>query len=927
MNIAQALASQGRMGDSLVAHINPKEAMLLKAAGGKGSINPKTGLLEFYDIQSAKDEWIASYGNIASDFNPGGAFYNAYPQFAPAPTQAPAPVSAAPVAQQPAQTQSPAVTPVGQTPAQVSSQQTTQQQPVQPQSNTPSGWDAAAYLVANPDVAAAGVDPLQHWNQYGKNEGRSWTQASTPAPTQLPAPTVTSVQQQQAPVDQDAVDQWKAMYGDVASDFAPGGAFYNSQQANIQAAPSVPDWYRATPDTVHPGDNLPIGQQWADQINATRSEKPIFDIGVPQSYASGADADKLRAFGFEQGADGNWYQPNRIFAEGYKPQDSPYGYGEGSVEPGMTAVEYTQIKPEDYIKLIAPIQRTGNIDPDDPYTVPTIAGAAPVAGKEYDLDIGESGEGSIMIGDQEVGVRREGNQYSINLPEEELSKYRITAGPDGKYKLSEKPTAYNITWNMPGDIPMTVQDSSFLSPGNEYFGGYQSEAGEKVPWTRQPYKPEEMADWWQTVYPDYSLGDPVHYDPGKSNMLDKVAGNVMPLIPAVIAAIATWYAGGAGGPAVGAAMGAGMGAMNQGVVYPAMSGEDPSLSSVLVGAGTGAVGGGLGAAMQSGGALHGLSAGTKAAISGGVAAAGSKLSGADWEQALTQGLVSGAISYVGGKYFDKATGQEIEIPVDPNAGFDPSLYSPEAIQAGLEGLQASTTDLSYYDWLYNPDHYSPQAISEHNQALQDSTIMSQDEWMQAGDMTPEQIALHNQHLQNSTVLTQDDWRDLFGMTPQDIEDHLNALQLSTTDLSYDDWIRNNFPYDPKHYSQEAIDAQLEGLQLSTTDISPPTSWWDYIPDLTPYLPVARAIIGSGILGGGGGGGATPLPSGAPVPGGGVDGSGAGGFSSMGSADNSGYGTGGSGVNADLARISRILAAQAIKDRIAGYKGGYYTGQQ
>ena len=36
-------------------------------------------------------------------------------------------------------------------------------------------FDPAAYLQANPDVAAAGVDPLQHWLRYGQAEGRPLT--------------------------------------------------------------------------------------------------------------------------------------------------------------------------------------------------------------------------------------------------------------------------------------------------------------------------------------------------------------------------------------------------------------------------------------------------------------------------------------------------------------------------------------------------------------------------------------------------------------------------------------------------------------------------------------------------------------------------------------------------------------------------------
>jgi len=42
------LASKGRYGDTMLAHINPQEAGLLKAMGGAGTINPQTGLPEFF---------------------------------------------------------------------------------------------------------------------------------------------------------------------------------------------------------------------------------------------------------------------------------------------------------------------------------------------------------------------------------------------------------------------------------------------------------------------------------------------------------------------------------------------------------------------------------------------------------------------------------------------------------------------------------------------------------------------------------------------------------------------------------------------------------------------------------------------------------------------------------------------------------------
>lgn len=46
-DVASYLASQGRGGDSILAHITPEEAAMLKRRGGSGTINPMTGLPEF----------------------------------------------------------------------------------------------------------------------------------------------------------------------------------------------------------------------------------------------------------------------------------------------------------------------------------------------------------------------------------------------------------------------------------------------------------------------------------------------------------------------------------------------------------------------------------------------------------------------------------------------------------------------------------------------------------------------------------------------------------------------------------------------------------------------------------------------------------------------------------------------------------------
>lgn len=47
INQAKKVQAAGRNGDTILAHINPQEARMLKAAGGSGTINPETGLPEF----------------------------------------------------------------------------------------------------------------------------------------------------------------------------------------------------------------------------------------------------------------------------------------------------------------------------------------------------------------------------------------------------------------------------------------------------------------------------------------------------------------------------------------------------------------------------------------------------------------------------------------------------------------------------------------------------------------------------------------------------------------------------------------------------------------------------------------------------------------------------------------------------------------
>ncbi len=69
--LAELLRKHGRGKDTVLAHITPKEAALLKARGGRGSRNPKTGLLEFddgFDYFSPPSD-VGSFQTPAADGN------------------------------------------------------------------------------------------------------------------------------------------------------------------------------------------------------------------------------------------------------------------------------------------------------------------------------------------------------------------------------------------------------------------------------------------------------------------------------------------------------------------------------------------------------------------------------------------------------------------------------------------------------------------------------------------------------------------------------------------------------------------------------------------------------------------------------------------------------------------------------------------
>ena len=72
--IARLLQDKGRNGDTILAHINPREAALLREQGGAGTLNPETGLPEFYDDDYGNPIPQTGYENVPAGLFEGAAY-------------------------------------------------------------------------------------------------------------------------------------------------------------------------------------------------------------------------------------------------------------------------------------------------------------------------------------------------------------------------------------------------------------------------------------------------------------------------------------------------------------------------------------------------------------------------------------------------------------------------------------------------------------------------------------------------------------------------------------------------------------------------------------------------------------------------------------------------------------------------------------
>jgi hypothetical protein len=66
--VSKAIADYGRNGDTMLAHITPAEARMLRRKGGSGTINPDTGLPEFFSLFKAIGKAFKAVGKAVKSF-------------------------------------------------------------------------------------------------------------------------------------------------------------------------------------------------------------------------------------------------------------------------------------------------------------------------------------------------------------------------------------------------------------------------------------------------------------------------------------------------------------------------------------------------------------------------------------------------------------------------------------------------------------------------------------------------------------------------------------------------------------------------------------------------------------------------------------------------------------------------------------------
>ena len=75
MAMVNELANKGRNGDTILAHISPREAEILKEHGGSGTVNPETGIMEFNIFEDLWDGFKSAVRAVAPVLIPAIAIF------------------------------------------------------------------------------------------------------------------------------------------------------------------------------------------------------------------------------------------------------------------------------------------------------------------------------------------------------------------------------------------------------------------------------------------------------------------------------------------------------------------------------------------------------------------------------------------------------------------------------------------------------------------------------------------------------------------------------------------------------------------------------------------------------------------------------------------------------------------------------------
>ena len=312
--LAEMLRSKGRGKDTMLAHITPKEAALLKRRGGSGSVNPDTGLPEFedsgdysfeapapvsptYDVVNQQGQFTPTQADtgvpiqVGSSYTPGGDAYA--PSVSPAgnagyDTLTPSGQTVGQTFSTPLQqivptgTVSPTITPTS--PGVVSPEQQAAAPAVSPKPGEASYGDKLLKAITDPNTLAR-LGLTGALGAYGASQARkagAQTQAATAEQKAIAQPYTASGQTMMGqaqrgeltPQSQAALDAAKAQINQGIAN--RGGV--GSQQASNQIAALyqglLDNQYKYGLNLMNIGDNITLGaiksgMQLDTQLQAT----------------------------------------------------------------------------------------------------------------------------------------------------------------------------------------------------------------------------------------------------------------------------------------------------------------------------------------------------------------------------------------------------------------------------------------------------------------------------------------------------------------------------------------------------------------------------------------------------------------------------------------------------------------------------------